>query len=188
MTVYTESGLRFDLPDDQHFRFADMAPYKSLSGRNLKEMDFAWVSNGSLIVLEVRSYEQVTSTLTGADLMPVKGQPMPHRFEALIDKVTDSLLMLLAAWAGSTWGQQLKASLPAAARAIMPLKVVIAVELPASLKVHLPALRDGLNARMQGRAGTVDVRRVALIDYARLTSDPTFKGKVTAQLPAPTAR
>lgn len=180
MAVYHESGLRLDLPAGQHFRFADLAPYKVLSGQSLKEMDFAWVHAGKLFLLEVRSYSQITTTLTGADFLPVKGQPVPYRFQALIDKVTDSTLMLLAAWAGSAWGQQLKATLPAPAQLVMPVKLVIAVELPPALTMHLQGLRDSLNARLQGRIGVGDVRRVVLIDYARLISDPAFNGMVTA--------
>lgn len=179
MTVYQESGLQLDLPAGQHFRFADLAPYKVLSGKNLKEMDFAWVHEGKLFLLEVRSYSGVTTTLTGVDFVPVKGQPVPHRFETLIDKVTDSMLMLLAAWAGSAWGQQLSAALPAPAQSVVPLKFVIAVELPAALTIHLQGLRDSLNARLQGRIGVGDVSRVVLIDYARLITDPVFNGMVT---------
>ena len=127
----------------------------------------------------MRSYSQVTTTLTGSDFVPAKGQPVPHRFQALIDKVTDSALMLLAAWAGSTWGQQLKAALPVPAQSVLPLKLVIAVDLPAPLTVHLQGLRDSLNARLQGRVATAGASRVVLIDYARLTSDPAFNTMVT---------
>jgi hypothetical protein len=87
--------------------------------------------------------------------------------------------MLLAAWAGSGWGQQLKAALPAQAQSVMPLKIVIAVELPTALTIHLQGLRDSLNARLQGRIGVGDVPRVVLIDFARLISHPDFNGMVT---------
>jgi hypothetical protein len=36
MAVYEESGLRLDLPDGAHFRFADTDSYRPLSGRFLK--------------------------------------------------------------------------------------------------------------------------------------------------------
>lgn len=179
MTVYIESGLRLDLPNDQHFRFADLPPYQSVSGQYVKEMDFAWVSNGKLFLLEVRSYSQVTTTLTGADFVPTQGQPVPHRFQSLIDKITDSTLMLLAAWAGSAWGQQLTAAMPLDARPRMPLKLVIAIDLPGALAIHLQGLRDSLNARLRGRVALADVRSVVLIDYAHLINDPAFNGRVT---------
>lgn len=60
MATYVESGLCLDLPDGQHFRFADLPAYKALSGQHLKEMDFAWIADGKLVLLEVRSYAQIT--------------------------------------------------------------------------------------------------------------------------------
>ena len=181
MATYLESGLRLDLPDGQHFRFAELPAYKALCGQNLKEMDFAWVNVGKLFLLEVRSYAQVAETLTGADFVPAKGQPAPFRYQALIDKVTDSLLMMLAAWAGSARGQSIRADLPAGARKRLPMKLIIAVDLPAKLAVHLQGLRDSLNQRLRGRIELADVRNVVLIDYTRLVADPLFSPFIKAQ-------
>ena len=182
MAIYNESGLTFDLPDGQHFRFSELAAYKRLSGQHLKEMDFAWVAQGKLYMLEVRSYAQVGSTLAGADLVAVSGDAKPYRFEALIDKLTDSLMMLLAAWADTAVGQSIKAGLPVAARSRLPLKLVIALDLPAELTVHLPALRDSLNERMRGRMALADVRSVTLIDYPRLLANPIFSAFIKAEV------
>lgn len=179
MPPIVESGLCVNLPPGNHFRFADTSAYNALKGRSVKEMDFAWVDSGNLFLLEVRDYTQVTQTLSVVDFVPVKGQSEPHRFSALVDKVTDSVLMMLSVWAGTGWGQQLMAELPGAAKARMPLKVVVAVELPAALAVHLQGLRDSLNARLSGRLAFADVKRVALIDYKRLVAHPVFKGVVT---------
>ena len=181
VAIYNESGLTLDLPDGRHFRFADLPAYKLLSGQKLKEMDFAWVDAGKLFLLEVRSYAQVSTTLTGADFVPVKGESAPHRFATLVDKLTDSLFMLLAAWADTDCGKSIKAGLPAAAQSRLPLKLVIAIELPSSLSVHLSGLRDSLNARMRGRIALSDVRSVALIDYARLLANPAFSAFIKAQ-------
>ncbi len=179
MPPIVESGLSLDLPAGLNFRFADSVAYNAVKGQSVKEMDFAWVDSGKLFLLEVRDYTQVTQTLTLADFVPVKGQTEPFRFSALVDKITDSVLMMLSAWAGTAWGQQLKAELPAAAQTRMPLKLVVAVELPATLTVHLQGLRDSLNDRLRGRVALADVRSVVLIDYARLVSDPIFRGFVT---------
>lgn len=178
MAVYIESGLRLDLPVGQHFRFADLVAYRSLSGQHLQEMDFAWIDAGKLFLLEVRSYSQITTALAGTDFVPKKGQPVPFRFEALINKITDSTLMLMAAWAGTAWGQQLKAELPAMAQTPLPLKLIVAVELPAPLAIHLQSLRDSLNAHLKGRISVVDVPTVALVDYARLIANPMFQRMV----------
>lgn len=182
MALYNESGLTFDLPDGQHFRFAELAAYKRLSGQHLKEMDFAWVAHGKLFVLEVRSYAQVASTLAGAELVALNGKATPYRYQALIDKLTDSLMMLLAAWADTAIGQSIKAGLPVAARSRLPLKLVIALDLPAALSVHLPVLRDSLNERMRGRMALADVRSVTLIDYPRLLANPIFGAFIKAEV------
>lgn len=181
MAIYNESGLRLDLPDGQHFRFVDLPAYKPLSGQHLKEMDFAWIAGGKLFLLEVRSYAQITETLIGADFIPVKGQPTPYRYQALIDKVTDSLLMMLAAWAGTDCGREIRTALPATTKSRLPLKLVIAVELPAHLAVHLPGLRDSLNERLRGRIALADVRSVALLDYSRLLAHPLFSAFIKPQ-------
>ena len=182
MALYNDSGLTFDLPDGQHFQFAQLAAYKRLSGQHLKEMDFAWVAQGKLYMLEVRSYAQVGSTLAGADLVAMSGDAKPYRFEALIDKLTDSLMMLLAAWADTAVGQSIKAGLRVAARSRLPLKLVIALDLPAALTVHLPVLRDSLNERMRGRMALADVRSVTLIDYPRLLANPIFSAFIKAEV------
>jgi len=182
VALYNESGLTFDLPDGQHFRFAQLAAYKRLSGQHLKEMDFAWVAHGKLFVLEVRSYTQVSNTLAGADLVALSGESKPYRYEALIDKLTDSLMLLLAAWADTDFGKSIKAGLPVAARSRLPLKLVIALDLPADLTVHLPVLRDSLNERMRGRMALADVRSVTLIDYPRLLTNPMFREFIKTEI------
>jgi hypothetical protein len=181
VATYTESGLHLDLPDGQHFRFEDLPAYRTLSGKYLKEMDFAWIDGGKLFLLEVKSFEEVTETLTGAHFVPTKGQPTPFRYEALINKVTDSLLMILAVWADSDCGRAIRDSLPSGARSRLPLKLVIALDLPAQLTIHLPVLRDSLNARLSGRIALADVSRVVLIDYPRLVVNPIFSAFIKLQ-------
>lgn len=54
------------------------------------------------------------------------------------------------------------------------MKLVIAVDLPAHLAIHLQGLRDSLNDRLRGRIALADVSSVVLIDYARLVANPMF--------------
>ena len=56
----------------------------------------------------------------------------------------------------------------------------MAVDLPASLAIHLPALRDKLNERMRGRLALADVASVALLDYVRLLAHPLFSSRIVA--------
>lgn len=181
MPSIVESGLSVTLPAGMHFRFADAAAYKAVCGHGVKEMDFAWVANGKLFLLEVRDYTATAAEVTVADLVPEKGQPQPFRFSALVDKITDSVMMMLSAWSGTKWGSQLNGELPAAAQIRMPLKIVVAIELPAALKVHLQALRDSLNARLKGRLAVADIGSVVLMDYDMLVSNAEFGRFITRQ-------
>jgi hypothetical protein len=180
MAVYEESGLRLDLPDGAHFRWAATASYRPLSGQSLKEMDFAWIHAGKLILLEVKDYTQTSATLSPTDFLPAGApQPNPWRFDELVNKITDSLLMLLAGWSPTPWGQSLAAELPTPARTPMPLILAVGLDMPAHLKIHLSALRIALNARLQGRLKLVNVPAVALMDYDTLVSRPTFRPYVS---------
>jgi hypothetical protein len=189
MGVYEESGLRLDLPDGAHFRFADTGSYQSLSGQSLKEMDFAWLHEDKLVLLELKNFTVTRATLVPADFVPAKNQPHPRRFDELVSKITDTLMMLLAGWCGTDWGKNLVAELPQGID--KPLKLVLAVglDMPAGLKMHLAALRTALNARLQGRLKLASVQSIALMDYDTLISRPTFSPYVTKLAPpAPPAK
>lgn len=179
MPTIIESGLRVELPAGMSFRFSETAAYTKLKGKRLKEMDFAWVNDNTLFLLEVRSYSQISETLSKEDFLADKDGREPYRFTALIDKITDSVLMLLSVWSGTDWGRELGAQLPAEAQTRIKLKLVVAVDLPPALTVHLQSLRDDLNARLQGRIALADVTNVALMDYEHLTSNPVFAKKFT---------
>lgn len=178
MAVYQKSGLRFELPDGLHFRFADIEAYRRLGSQSVREMDFAWLDNGALVLLEVKDFTQVAEALRPEDLVPGKGQPDPHRFRVLIEKVVDSVLMMLSVWAGMDRGKALESGMPLQARTPLPMKLVIALDLPEGMKVHLQSLRDGLNGRLQGRTALAGVERVALLHYDQLVSSPMFAGFV----------
>jgi hypothetical protein len=62
MPIYEESGLRIELPDGDSFRFQDCSGYKSLSGKNLSEMDFGWWDSAKNILwlLDVKDYSHLT--------------------------------------------------------------------------------------------------------------------------------
>lgn len=174
MAVYKESGLRLELPDGEHFRFADLPAYRALCGKHLKEMDFAWIIQSRLVLLEIRDYRDLADTLTGGDFLPKPQAESPGRFQALINKVTDSLLMLLAAWAETELGRQLRHQLPDVVKHPTPLRLIIAMELPVSLTAYLGPLRDALNQQLCGRIALADVPRVTLLDYDRLAAHPLF--------------
>jgi hypothetical protein len=183
MALYHESGLQLDLPDGAHVRLGSTDSYRPLSGQHLKEMDFAWLHDDRLVLLELKDFSLTTDALSPTDFLPVKEQASPRRFDDLVAKITDTLMMLLAAWGATRWGQGLRAELPEPMRQPLKLVVAVAVNLPAHLKVHLTALRAALNDRVRARLKLADVASVALLDYDTLLQRPTFSPYVR-RLPA----
>ncbi len=183
MAIYEESGLRFDLPDGAHFRLATTASYRPLSGQSLKEMDFAWLHENKLVLLEVKNFTLTSTPLVATDFVPIKGQPHPWRFDELVNKVTDTLLMLSAGWGRTGWGNGLAEELPNEARVPITLVLGVGLDMPAELKVHLSALRTALNARLQGRLKLIDVQSIALMDYDLMITRPTFSPYVSRLAP-----
>ena len=178
MATYTESGLSLDLPDGAHFRFADLAAYRRLCGQKLKEMDFAWLHAGHLWLLEIKDYTKLSDPLTRADLIPgetVDGKrSKPHRFEGLVGKVADSLMMLLATWASTPVGAELASQVPAAARQLLPLKLVIALDVLPGLLPFLGDIKTALNDELRGRLALAGrpAPAVTVLDYDRLLALP----------------
>lgn len=163
-----ESGLRLGFPAGSVFRFQDLAGYRALCGQSLKEMDFAWRHETTLYLLEIRDYRDLPQAPFLDDLVPSVKGAAPYRFLQLVDKVTDSLLMLLAVWAKTKRSQAMADGLPDFAKSRIRLRLIIALGLPASLKIHLGVLRQIVNTRLKGRIALADIDAVSVLDYERL--------------------
>ncbi len=163
-----ESGLRLGFPTGAAFRFQDLAGYRALCGQSLKEMDFAWRHEATLYLLEIRDYRDLARALHRDDLVPPSKDVAPYRFLQLVDKVTDSLLMLLAVRANTKRSQALGEQLPDFAKSHVRVRLIIALGLPPNLKIHLSVLRQSLNARLKGRIALADIDAVSVLDYERL--------------------
>ncbi|MEA3641702.1 MAG: hypothetical protein VBE63_17440 [Lamprobacter sp.] len=132
-------------------------------------MDFAWYHDSRLCLLEIRDYRNLRSALAATDLVPRSKEAAPHRFTTLVDKVTDSLLMLLAMQANTLKGKQLAADLPTFAKTRKSLTLIIALGLPDNLRVHISSIRTSLNAKIKGRIALADIDSVAVLDYQSFT-------------------
>jgi hypothetical protein len=180
-----ESGLRLGFPAGHSFRFQDSKAYRTLCGQALKEMDFAWYQGTRLYLLVVRDYRNLQMALELDDLVPRDRVAAPRRFAALADKVTDSLLMLLAVRANTRQGQQLAIDLPALAKAHASLTLIIALGLPDHLRVHMGVIRHRLNARLKGRLALVGVSAIAVLDYQNFSQWVPRLGLECHVLPQP---
>ncbi|NEX17766.1 MAG: hypothetical protein C1943_14380 [Halochromatium sp.] len=110
------------------------------------------------------------------DLVPsIKGDA-PYRFLQLVDKVTDSVLMLLALRANTRRSQALRDGLPDFAKSRIRLRMIIALGLPANLNIHLGALRHTVNSRLKGRIALADIDAISVLDYDRLCEKAPLLG------------
>lgn len=162
MPNYQESGIIIDLPEGESFRFQDNAAYQKLKGKNLAEMDFAWWDNSKQILwlLDVKDYSQLT---------PPERLP-DYLLDKLINKVTDSLMILSSVWSNSKQGQQIKTDLPVSCQTFPSeprrLKIVFVLKIQnPTLKVDLPPLKTRLVSRLQGRLALFDLNNITLVDH-----------------------
>lgn len=164
MNYFDESGLRLYLANFPHFRFQDLPAYGPLKGQRLKEMDFCWQDESNRIVmLELKEFTRSRETLRASDLVD-----KAYRFETLINKVTDSLLMLAAVWLGTQKGLAFRDGMPQFVQQRLPIKIIIGLDLPQSLHSHYGVLRDKLNTRLRGRVALFDIDSIAVLNYQQL--------------------
>lgn len=162
MPSYQESGIIIELPDGESFRLQDNPAYQKLKGKNLAEMDFAWwdTSQQILWLLDVKDY----SHLTPSERLP------DYLLEKLINKVTDTLMILSSVWINSEQGQQIKINLPTSCQTF-PLKphrlkivFVLKIQNP-TLKLSLSPLKTSLVSRLKGRLALFDLNHITLVDH-----------------------
>lgn len=90
---------------DQSFRFCETQIYdKELSGRGVKEMDFAWSVNGDLCLMEVYAKDVFKKRL--------KKEKVNEFLKEIAGKITDSLFMLSAVWLETEWGRRFSKEIP----------------------------------------------------------------------------
>ncbi len=165
----TESGFRVDLARTSSFRFADLEPYKKLSGCHLKEMDVGWIdaTDGRIVLLELKGMD-----LWNAFDRDAKAAH-EHLVESLGNKATDVLLILSAMWSGTATGAELGRLLPAES-AHFPgegkLKLYFLVDTPASRLPLVGLVKDELNRVLSGRLQLFGIKRVTLVDFDRAIS------------------
>lgn len=159
-----ESGFEVTLDRNTSFRLADFDPYRKLSGLSLKEMDLGWWDDSAtrVVFLELKGSELWDAFDSSKD------EAHNHLVTNLRDKATDVLMLLAAAWIGTTRGKQVKKLLPKDARKYPgdgKIKLVFLVDTPASRKPLLSAIKDELNRKAAGRSRLFGVEHLTLVDF-----------------------
>jgi CubicO group peptidase (beta-lactamase class C family) len=163
-TIVEESGFRVALDRSTGFRLADLAPYRQLSGLCLKEMDVGWWDTASQRIFLLELKGSTVWDKFDADKDAAHG----HLVATLRDKATDALLLLAAAWIGTSCGAELKALLPESVQAYPgdgKIKLIFLVDTPASRKPLLSAIKDELNRKTAGRSRLFGIRHLTIVDF-----------------------
>lgn len=161
--IFEESGFKVDLSTVDWFRFSECPGYKEIKGLHLKEMDFGWWDSSSnrLILLELKGVELWSGP--GAFTTP----PHKHLIDNLRDKITDTLLMLSAAWLQTNKGNEIRECLPASVREfhdLSGLSFIVLVDTPESSRPLLGVVKDAVNGKLAGKVRLFDVKNVAVLD------------------------
>ncbi len=165
MSVFQESGLQITLPVGENFRFQDCPSYQKLKGKNLSEMDFCWWDAGknTLWLLEVKDYSHFRPP------QGFTGNSADYLLNKLINKATDSLLILASAWFGSLQGQEICGDLPVFCHSFptkpKKIRIVFIFKITdPNIKLQLRDLKDSLQIKLKGRLSLFDTN-VTLTDH-----------------------
>jgi hypothetical protein len=168
MPIYEESGLRITLPDGECFRFQDCPSYNPLKGKNLTEIDFGWWDSAedTLHLLEIKDY----SGLPASERLP------EYLLEKLINKVTDTLMLLASVWFSSLQGQQICSDLPASFHKfpLQPKKIKIVINSDIKIRDELSPLKVRLKNKLLGRLKLFDIEHITLVDHETALKMPSL--------------
>lgn len=155
-----ESGIEVTLPPGG-FRLCEAAAYRSLAGQGLKEVDVGWwdPTRRQLVLLELKGREIWDA--------PPPATPHEHLVDVCAQKAVDTLLMLSAAWIGTSIGSTLKPTLPVEAQGYPGdgrVKIVFLIDIPESKRELLLAIRNELNRRLKGKLALFGIRVVTVVN------------------------
>lgn len=157
--VYCESGVQVNLADKPHFRFQDLKVYRQLSGRHVQEMDFCWLADDRLILLELKAYKDEVEQAKEEHIPP--DQFVDHLVAKTAPKIWDALLMFSACWLPTKKGEEFRKELsPVFHKRIARMGVVIVLDVPPWFIPHFNTLKR--------RFRTVLVGKLALFDCQSL--------------------
>ncbi len=106
-----ESGVELGLPDKDHFRFQDCEAYNKVKGMGIKEMDFCW-------------WNQTKDSIYLLEALDTKKDSSQEILLKIVVKGLDSLLLLLAVWMDTRFGESLGSELPKSFPTAIPTKFI----------------------------------------------------------------
>ncbi|MEO5331451.1 MAG: hypothetical protein H7839_05455 [Magnetococcus sp. YQC-5] len=173
MSVSIESGMRVDLTGKPHFRFQDLAAYRSVSGQHVKEMDYCWLDAQELFMLELKAYSDVRAQARAEQM--TSDQFLAYLINKTAPKVWDSLLLFSACWLPTNKGKELRQELDVRFHVrIECIRVVIVVAVPDWFKPQFETLRRRFREVLQGKMALFDSRSLIVCMPEHLVQYPAL--------------
>ncbi len=175
MPRFVESGIEVSFQHDTWFRLSEMEPYRRLSGKRLKEMDFGYWDGGSetLWLIELKGIEvwfdpkDDDCSPEPIDQMPVPRARQERLVDDLVGKATDSLMILSAVWSGTSSGKSFASLFPDSV-SVFPgagrIRMLFVLDVPDRRKSLLSLVRDQVNKFLMGRLNLFDFKSASVVD------------------------
>lgn len=171
MSLFVESGIELDLTGKPHFRFTNLKAYQAICGQHVQEMDYCWIYNDELILLEVKSYSEESDIARQAELTPDKFTD--YLVQKTVPKIWDSLLMLSACWLSTQKGLLFRCELSDVFHTLAgKIRIVIVVDLPDNLKTYFPTIRDRFQTVSKGKLALFDCKNLIVCMPQQLAETP----------------
>ena len=157
---FQENSLLVSVPDNRHFRLENCQAYVQVKGKSMKEMDVGWIEGDDVWLLELKDYGQYIPA-------NVKKQ-IPKLEENLPHKVRDTLTMIGAAWASTSWGaglmNDIQATCPEFPTEACTIRVgaVINIDDPSDVAL-LSQIKDRIAADLDGELDVMGVQSVVVL-------------------------
>ena len=175
--IFIESNVQIDLTGRDHFRFSDCPGYQSLNGSGLKEMDVGWMEAssstggaGKLYLLELKNFGLETLTGRGGHRYPNYAAKAEFIISELVRKSIDSVCMLMAVAASTTYAAQIAPCLPASYGPRTPIQLVHILHFSPSLLPYLPFINDEVKSRFRPYQKLFDIVSCTVISHAQAVS------------------
>ena len=171
ITSILESGLLFEPGDEDWFRLADYAGFKSLKDIGVHELDFGWFDrkHNILWLIELKDYSE-----TGGASDPQKQQIVDYLDREFVDKAKDCLLVLGSVWHHLPKKALLEPGLPPLCRQMpsqdrrLKLAFVVKTDDPQRFSESAGPLLNRLRNKIKGQCELLGIREyceVFLFDH-----------------------
>ncbi len=154
---YTESGITIDLSGFEYFCFENCLGYRTLSGSHFKEMDIGWYDplEDTLYLVEFKDF-----TFKQIEDSSIANQVILD----LVKKSVDSISMILAVKADTTYSSKLRSCLPASFNvSTSVIKMIHIINCPPNKVPYLQFIRNKVKEHFEPYQKLFDVKHCTVV-------------------------